>query len=238
MSGFGCEFSKMEKILMNINFYSFCNFFKNWIFSTYYWKNLLFRRYDRIKVPQIKPYEYCDISMMMLYANFELIVKFIEEEEPEKYICWYKDENGNEVGHKYGENTDFKHLFPEYNGKYIMDIIKEIYNFWKFEYVERTNDNKYLLRFWSDNFFGRFVETSKNESGDGFYEHDKDAIAKEEKDLKGEINWQIIEKYMDRSRIFEKDYVHDQYNNLEKELEDKCRKYLHLCLEVRPYLWT
>ena len=33
----------------------------------------------------------------MVCANMEMIVNFIEKENPEKRICWYEDEEGNDV---------------------------------------------------------------------------------------------------------------------------------------------
>lgn len=232
---FEVELSKWDKFLMKINWYSFCRFINNWVYPGYDLRNLLFHRHDRIKVPQIKPWEYCDVTGIMLYANMELIVKFIEQENPEKHICWYQDEIGEDVGHKYGEYKNADWLYPEYNGKFIMDIIKEIYHFWKVECPEIENDFNYIQRFWSENFFGTFKEKDGEE---GVLVKSEDNIAKSIEELKGEVKWEILDKYIDRDKMFEHKYVFHKMNEIEIELEKKTQKYLHLCIEVRPFLWT
>ena len=73
------KLTKIETFLMKIGWYKFCRFIKNWIYPAYHLRNFLFHRHDIIKCPQIKPYEYTDISYLMLCANMELIVKFIEQ---------------------------------------------------------------------------------------------------------------------------------------------------------------
>ena len=88
-----------DDILVYIGFYKFLNFIDNWIYPAYFLKNLLFYRYDTIKIPQVKCYEYVDKNYLMLCANMQIIFDFIEKENPEKYICWYTDEDGVELGH-------------------------------------------------------------------------------------------------------------------------------------------
>jgi hypothetical protein len=213
---------------MKIGWYKFCRFIKDWIYPAYHLRNFLFHRYDIIKCPQIKPYEYTDVSYLMLCANMELIVKFIEKENPEKHICWYTDEEtGEELGHKYGECELYDIMFPEYKGKWVMDIIKEIYNFWKVEYPKYLEDDKYLLYFWCEYF-------SEIKSHFGY-----DAkIAKSMDDFPKDINWDIITKYMDKEKLFEKNYVLNKHHELQINIEKYCQKYLHLCIEIRQYLWT
>ena len=138
-------------------YYSFCRFVEGWICPAYNLRNLLFHRYDRIKVRQVKPWEYCDVVELMLYANLELVVKFIEKEEPEKRILWYCEEEGQVVGPIYGEGEKHGYpvIYPEYKGEFVMDIIKEIYNWWKDIYPREQKDYDYLLDFWANNLYGK-----------------------------------------------------------------------------------
>jgi hypothetical protein len=217
----------LDRFLDAIRYVQITEFIKNWIYPAYYLKNLLFNRYDRIKVPQVKPYEYTDISYLMLCANMQMIVNFIEKENPEKHICWYTDkETGEELGHKYGECKHLKTLYPEYKNKWIMDIIKEIYYFWKVEYPAFEKDNTYLLFFWHEYFCN--IDSDLNEK----------KIATSMDDFKPDVKWNILDKYIDRNRLFEQDYLIHVRHHLENEMENTLQKYLHLAIEVRPYLWT
>ena len=233
------SFSKFEEIMMRIGWYKILNFIEEWVYPAYSLRNILFHRHDLIKIPQVKCYEYTDLEFFMLCANMQMIVNFIEKENPEKYILWYKDEDGNDVGHKYGENPNYQVLFPEYKGKWIMDIIKEIYHWWKEEYPILCNDKSYLLSFWCEYFSGSWEATEEDENGNVLCVHSDKNIAKSMNDLdEKNIKWDIIDKYIDRNRLFEDDYVHMQYEKMETDIYNMCQKYLHLCIEVRPYLWT
>ena len=131
--------------------------FKNWVFPAYKIRRLL-DRHDIVKLPGVKATEWCDVTERMYLANMELVKHFIEKEKPEKHILWYKDEHGNDVGHKYGENEKaFPVIFPEYKGRYIMDIIKEIYKWYTVDQKNLTKDFNYLLKIWSDYLFGRHI---------------------------------------------------------------------------------
>jgi hypothetical protein len=130
------EYSWRENFLFLIGWYKFIRFIEEWIYPAYYLRNFLFYRYDRIKVPQVKSYEYTDKSYLSLCANMQIIVDFLEKEKPEEHVIWYGKE-----GHIYGE-FDKPILFQEYKGKYIMDIIKEIYQFWTFDREQMLKDTK------------------------------------------------------------------------------------------------
>jgi hypothetical protein len=217
-----------EKFLDFIHWYTIKRIFEEWVYPGYFLKNLLFYRHDKIKIPQVKPYEYSDISYLMLCANMELIVKFIEKELPDKHICWYTDkETGEELGHKYGESPFYPILFPEYKDKWVMDIIKEIYHFWKVDYPNYLEDEKYLLFFWHE----YFCELK------GLWE-DEVKLATSMEDFAKDTNWEILSKYLDKDKLFEEDYVLYKHRDLEIHIENLCQKYLHLCIEIRQYLWT
>lgn len=229
---------KIDDILVYIGFYSFLRIIKDWIYPGYYLRNLLFNRYDRIKIPNVKPYEYVENDYLMLCANMKIIVDFIEIEEPEKYICWYKDENGNDYGHKYGENGNV--LFPEYKKQYIMDMIKEIYNYWKVIYPLQNEKISYLKDFHSKYLMGEMTETKITDCNLYEIDFDKSNCPKNMDDLwELKLNWSLLDSCVsNRKKLLNEKFILKKIKQMEKEQFNDCQKYLHLCIEVRPYLWT
>ena len=219
--------------------YMLQRFFENWIYPGYYLKNLLFYRYDRIKVPQIKSYEYADKEYLMLCANMQIIVDFIEKENPEKHICWYKDELGADLGHKYGENPNFTILFPEYKDEYIMDIIKDIYNYWKVIYLKQTESIDYLYKYLSENLIGE-IQFQPIDDQNGQILFDKKNTIKTKQELyQLNLNWNILDYcFESRNDLLDQNKVRRKVIEMEFERTRDCQKYLHLAIQVRPYLWT
>lgn len=224
--------------------WAFTRFFDNWVYPAHYLRNLLFRRYDIVKLRNLKPYEYCDVVERMLYANMELIRFFIEKENPEKYVVWYKDDDGVDAGHKYGEGKEhgWEILYPEYDGAYIMDIIKEIYRWWTVDLPALQKEYDYLLHFCCDYCWGKMKsKPCKDNSECSTIEFDNSECPKTLEELeKNEIRWDIIDKYCDddRKNIFIDGFMRKKLTKLEIEIDRQKQKYLHLCIEVRPYLWT
>lgn len=233
-------FSWWEKLLMKCGWYKFLNFIDDWVYPAHCLRNLLFYRYDLIKIPQLKPYEYSDMNYRMLCANMQMIVDFIEKEHPEKYVLWYKDENGNDVGHKYGECEKYTVIYPELKDKWIMDIIKEIYHWWKEDYPRLMEEKAYLLDFWSEYVCGTMKSGEPDENGLSPVYWDKTNCIKSLDDLKDKkVRWDIIDKYAaKREDILIENFLHCVIREAEVKIENECQKYLHLCIEVRPYLWT
>lgn len=219
------------------------NFFQDWICPAYKIRHLLFNRQDIVRLPGISATEWCDAVERMFLANMQLIAEFVEKEKPEKYVCWYKDENGNDVGHKYGEceQCGYPIIFPEYKDKYIMDIIKEIYHWWKVDYPREMSEQDYLLDFWSKYVCGKMksIPTENEEYSQIVF--DKSECPKTIDYFNGkEVKWEIIDKYLDgdRNNIFVEGFVHNKMHKLENNIEKQKQLYLHLCIEVRQYLWT
>lgn len=221
-----------------INFYRLSNFFENWIYPAYSLKNFLFHRYDLIKIKSIKPYDYAEPDQIMFEANMILIKKFIEEYNPEKHICWYVNNFGGDVGRKYGENENDT-FFPELNGKYIMDIIKEIYNWYEKEYVEQLQDINYIHEFMKKNDIGAFEWIEKEDNKDYFVMELEEKNSPKSVDDLIDVNWKIFDKYVkNKTDILDFFKLMELINNIEKNIFKQKQKYLHLCIEVRPYLWT
>lgn len=176
-------------------FETFCwsvrDFFRHWIYPAYYLKNLLFNRYDLIRLPGIRKYEYSDCVERMFLANMELVKEFIEKEKPEKHVCWY----GNDpIAGPTWISTDHP-LFPatEFEGMYILDLVKKIYKWYTIELPELERQSKNALEDW-------------DRDRDGFPN-----LAAASLELHDKLELQI-------------------YN-------DK-QKYMHLAIELRPYMWT
>ena len=230
------------KDFFEISWYRISDFFKNWIWPAYKVKRL-FDRQDIVKLPRLKATEWCDVVERMYEANMELVKGFVEKEKPEEHVFWYKDDEGNDVGHKYGECEDhgWPVLFPDYKGKYVMDIIKEIYKWYTEDEKELENDRKYLLDVWYNYFSGRFYSVPIEGSEMYVMKIDESTIPTEMKFFDDKnLDWNILDKYVDgdRENILKKGFVNDKLHKLEDDMEKARQKYLHLCIEIRQYLWT
>ena len=205
-------------------------FFEEWIYPGYFLRNMLFHHYNIIKLPGIKPYEYTEVCQKLELGNFELLREFLEDYKPEKYIEWY-----GENGHQYGEG-DKKILFPELKGKYVMDLLKEIYDFYFKKLPILREEADYLLEIWSNyHDYGHWevlnddVETLRwifDESPWTF-----ETIEKEN------LKWDIIEKYIKKEEILNDEFF-VKIHQAKIDIENKITYYLHLFIELREYLWT
>lgn len=217
------------------------DFCKNWIYPAYHLRNLLFRRYDLVRLPGLKPQEYCDCLERMFRANMALVVHFMEQEHPEDHVLWYEEEGTDRGGPKYGEPENSRLYLPEYKGRFIMDIIKEIYNWYKVEYPTLLSDSKELLNFWCQAHCGQMTDdTPPDENGLIKCHFDKSkcpVTLPEIKALPG-IKWDVIRKYLKDDELLDETTVRSRHTDLENRIFLESQKYLHLCIEVRPYLWT
>jgi hypothetical protein len=99
---------------------------------------------------------------------------------------------------------------------------------------------RYVL---STYIFGEFT-TKVCDDGSGLYEvvFDKKNAIKELKEFEDKniyIDWKTIDKYVkNRKDILDETKFHRIIQEMEFQLERDKQKYLHLCVEVRPYLWT
>jgi len=221
--------------------YKIKNWMKNWIYPAYNLKNLFFNRYDLVKLPLIKPYEYSDVSLRMEYAVFELIKFFIEKENPEERVEWY-----GEYGHIYGGTEKYPEpiTYPELKGKYVMDLIKEIYEFYTITRVELQRDYNYLLMIQANYLWGfKIVELENQEDvpeDKKLYEmtNYKKNYTLESPEIQ-QLNWDILLKYFkNKNDIFKEHAVYEQADKIEVQLISKTRYYLHLALDIHEYLWT
>ena len=213
------------------------NFIDDWIYPGYSMHNFLFHNYNKVKLPMFKNYEYIDVSERMKFAIFELIKDFIENEKPEEHICWYRDKNGEDLGHRYGEG-ERKIMFDSQRGKYVMDLIKDIYNFYTKVLPQSEKEKNYLLEVWSKYIFnGHYKNVPDLED---VVEWVDDPTNYTLEDLEKEnLDWNIILKYIEKKENFFKDnLLRSKYHELEKEINSQTQYYLHLAIDIREYLWT
>lgn len=234
---------KWKDFVFDLKFYP-AEFCKNWIYPAYYLRNLLWNRYDLVRLKGIMSHEYSDCLYRMLLANMALIVEFMEKEKPEDHVCWYKDEKGKDLGHHYGESPLTRLYLPEYKDRYIMDIIKEIYQWWTVDYPAYCADRDYILGFWSDVIYGKYNLETDDDDGDDDKLYplvlDKSGTAKtlEEVEARPGIRWDILDRYFRREDLLKGNFVRDKLTEMENKIALDEQKYLHLCIETRPYLWT
>ena len=212
-----------EDTIIESLYWSMCRHFDEWIYPAYYLRNLLFNRYDLVKMPQLKPYEYCDISERVLYANMALLVEFVDEEKCfAGFVSWYDEEWSHKL-----------------DGVFVGDIIKDIYNWWKVELPLKQKEDDYLLTFTCDYVWGK--HSHKPTEQEGFVElyFDTTNFPKCLDDLKDkDIDWSVLDKYVDRKRIFEEHYMSQVMQDNEKAIDKEKEAKLILLMRIRQSLWT
>ena len=212
-------------------------FLKNWVYPAYYLRNLLFNRYDIVKIRYFKPYMYYEINNRMFYSTMELICEFMES-NPEEHVCWYKDENGNDVGPKFSSIA-----FKEYNDVYVLDIVKEIYEWWKKKIKgedELTNDLKYLEDFAYDYVDKqRFYKKNEDEHGNITYVLKDVGCPRKSMEQDTDINYKILRKYFDSNEDLKNEkIVNKKIIELDARISKEEVKYMILAAEIHQYLWT
>lgn len=227
-----------EKLLTKMGWYRFTVFLEDWIYPGYYLRNYLFHRYDRVQLPGVIPYACIEPEYQMFLANMNLITTFIEKCHPER-LQWYKD--GKYDGPRYGDKPYDLVILPEYKNKYIMDIIKEIYHWYKKVYPVLIEDKAYLDSFVLDYIVGDSY-FKKIENTEYFtIEHDNSRCPKTASELKEYegVNWDILNKYFPSHRnILNEKWMRFVTLKLGNDIELQKQKYLYLCIAVRPYLYT
>ena len=203
--------------------YYIVNPFRDWIYPGYKWRNLFFNRTNIVKLHNFSPFEYTEVCFRMFEANMELIVDFIEKDHPEKYTNWYDEEYGPKFESKY---------FPELNGKFVMDVIKQVYNYYKVDLPKQDEESSYLCKFWADNFF-YFKECEDNPEFFTLEEHNYTLEDIE----KMNPNWNIILKYIpNKEDIVIPRKLNQVLSDIRLKEEKDAQYYLHLCIELRKFL--
>ena len=218
------------------------NFFEEWIFPGWSFRNFFWKRYDIVRLHELKRTEYCDVVERLYQANRELLRHFIEDEKPEEHVVWY-----GLHGHKYNESEMRSPLlYPEYDNEYVMDLLKKAYNWFEVEKPAAEREAEYLLGVWYDWLSGKKslkpeLDENGNPTGNEIYSVDPSSLPKslsffDDKDL----DWDILDKHLDgdRQNLLKYGYLLQKHDELNKEIWDKTQKMLHLCIELRGFMWT
>ena len=109
------------------------DFLEDWIYPGHRLQNFFIHRYDIVRMPQLERSRYYEVDTRMYHAVMELVRFFYEDCECLDQKVW-RDEGNEEDGsvwhgYRYGDRSDVC-LFPEYKGKYIIDIIEEIHDWY------------------------------------------------------------------------------------------------------------
>jgi len=213
------------------------DFWKNYVWPAYHIRNFFFYRYDMVKMPQIKRYEYSDVVERVLWANVELLKFFIEKERPEEIVVWY-----GENGPRYGTVKEMRTYFPEFVGEYVMDLMKKSYSWFTKDRVEMNKEKEYLLDVWYNWLSGKsyFVKCEDNPEFD-VMKTDRSCIPTELSFFNDKnLNWNILDKYLDgdRENLLKENFIFNKHRDLEFKMDELDQKYLHLIIECRFYLWT
>lgn len=232
-------FTRLKEFIKEDCWWRLQDFWKNYIWPAYHLRNYFFNRYDIVKMPEIKRCEYSDVVQRVLWANVELLKFFIEKEKPEEHVEWYGD-----WGHKYIPNpiTHDPVLFPEYEGKYIMDLMKMTYK-WFTEDRDRMNEDRdYLLDVWYRWLSGRrYTIPCEQDPEARELKIDESTIPTDLSFFDDKnMDWEILDRYLDgdRMNLIKKNFIFEKLNELENKIEQLDQKHLHLIIECRFSMWT
>ena len=209
-------------------------FCTDWIFPAYKLKKLLFpsKRFNIVRLPQIKWHEYSDREWRLTCAVMELVCGFIEEEKALEKVEWY-----GEYGHKYGDHG-FNMTYPEMKGRYVMDIIKEIRDWWRTDRLFLLKQKTMLEEILVQAFFPErlFDENGKMTTIKNYGPKTVEELKKKS----GMSNFSILYSLTnaDDTKLLDAKFIENLCDELEKKIFDNDQKYMHLAIDISPSLWT
>lgn len=201
------------------------DFFESWIYPGYYLRNLLFHRYDRVKLPLVKPWEYVEPCEKIKYAVFEIVCKFVEMEEKHPFVEWY-GEHGAKI-----------------DGIYVMDTAKEIRDWWRTMRSEEVKKSADFQSFYCKWVIGKLrFHTPDKKTGLGLLTFEKSHLPKTFEEYEKVVTveeWKKFDAFCDdRHKIMDENFMRNLSNQIERNLDDIDDKYLHEAIKIRQYLWT
>ena len=108
------------------------------------------------------------------------------------------------------------------------------------KYVELKNDLEYLTDFIHKNKIDGEMKLVEIDDKAGFFKMkmDESNSPKSIEELKF-VDWNLIDKYFEnREDVLDCNNVVLKQIEIENKIEMEKQKHLHLCIAVRPYLWT
>lgn len=213
-----------NKFLDTIHYRAFSRFVNEWVYPGDYLHNLLFRRYDRVKIPFLKPYEWCDRSEMFFFCAFEILKQYVEREKPFETVDFYATPIRTTV-----------------TGKVVGDEIKFLYNWYTKELPEKNKEIELLSDYWEENLLGVMVfKKLKKDESYGNIEFDCSDNPKEFKDFTiSDEQKTLLDKYFStEEEMMNADIIMDKQIEIGENLAKEKQDMLHRLVDVREYLWT
>lgn len=214
------KIDKIKFVLLDWCYY----FWREWIYPAYSWRNMLFNRYDLIRLKEIKSTQYSDVSYRMKCAVYTLVHEFLTREKLQ-HVFWHKDYEGNDVGPKYHFNHH-KPIYPEYEGIYIMDILKEIEE-WNLKGRKQFEDKLQDFYEYVDNLYDVQKNKQMIKSLEELHNHFQFAVPY----LKKYVNEVECSDWLDHKKVFK------GLELMESERDQKDLKYMILAVEIYEWLW-
>lgn len=219
------------------------DFAEEWLYPAYSLRHFFFRRYDIVKMPQLKRTCFYETNVRMYYAVMELVKEFYEKSGWENFT-WYDetDEDGNITCNAIRYGTDSETcLFPEYKGKYVIDIVKEIYD-WHTQGMERLEKAMEYASSPKINACRSAMMQNLRQIKKECRQHPSLSEKKLVKECFDNYNleWDLLDRYLegDRKNVMDKEFMKKIPERIRQEIKDNMQKYLHLAIEVRECLWT
>jgi len=216
---------RWEKFLDFIHYWSLSRFIDEWVYPGHYLHNLLFHRYDRVKIPFLKPYQWCDRSEMFFYCSFEILKQYVEQEKPFECVDFYEKD----------------HTPTTVTGKIVGDEIKFLYNWYTKTLPETEKEHRLMLDYWCENLCGVMVFKKEDQNDHlGKIEFDRSENPKEFKDFAvSDEQKTVLNKWFDSEEdMMDEDTVCNKRIEKEKELAKEKQDMLHRLVDIREYLWT
>ena len=241
------NYFKIIKEFTEICWYRSIDFFKDFVFpGRLFWRMLLCPA-NKLRIPQLKSWGYCDPRELMVYANMQVLEQFWKE-NPEELVCWKVDEDGKDIGPRIKST-----LFPEINGMYAIDVIHMADDIFKKEIPQLNKQLEFmydLMMLISPKMLLKDKEgnigSMKDINGPATIIRDYSSVPKsiDENVLEDEgftedamnVFHEKFGKSLKRARLNEKK-IHKMIWNMEEELETLKNKAIHYLTEARIFMW-
>lgn len=122
-----------------------------------------------------------------------------------------------------------------------MNLIREMYHWYTEVYPSLQLDSRILLDFWCRVHCGNLRDDGEpDEQGLVPCEFDKSECPRTLPEIKAlpDVDWAVIGRYLTENEYLDEQKVRSKHTELEKRIFNESQMFLHMCIEVRPYLWT
>lgn len=162
-------------------------------------KDFCWNRYSTIK-PRTLGHSWCDRRELLLHMSMEILGNFIENECSPGHVLWYGEEG------------------PTVYGEYVMDEMKEIWDWWNITYQKE---------------YPEAIDNIWNLISDCGPEIRHEELDPPETNLK-----QMVFHFETEEQETKYKALTEQAHKLEQRVEDESDKMLQRLAAVRQYMWT